>query len=334
MNSEKIAKSLGKSYGLLNEVILDHIGSVAHELSNISHVDNQYEEILKTVNDAYYSLKEAENDISAYLEDVNFDESEQSEIEERLDLIFSLKRKYGNSISKILEYLQKTSEELEFLENSEEMIQKLNAELMKKEKVLNGLAEKMSIIRKRAAKDIEIKVNKELGDLEMKRAYIEFAFEKSEEFLESGKDIAQIFICTNMGEGLKPLAKIASGGEVSRIMLALKVVLCTYDKIPTMIFDEIDTGISGQAGKAVAEKMKLIGKTHQVICVTHLPVIAASGDANFFIEKETKNERTYTEVIRIDEDKVIQEIARILSGNDITSAVLEHAKEMRANMKF
>lgn len=334
MNSEKIAKSLGKSYGLLNEVILDNIGSVAHELSNISHVDHQYEEILNTVNDAYYSLKEAQNDISEHLESVNFDELEQSEIEERLDLIFSLKRKYGNSIEKILEYFQKTSEELDFLENSEEIIQKLNADLGKKEKVLNGLSEKISMIRRKAAKDIESKVNSELGDLEMKRAYIEFAFEKSEDFLESGKDIVQILICTNVGEGLKPLSKIASGGEVSRIMLALKVVLCTYDKIPTMIFDEIDTGISGQAGKAVAEKMKLIGKTHQVICVTHLPVIAAAGDVNFFIEKETKNERTYTEVIRIDEDEIIKEIARILSGNDITNAVLEHAREMRANMKF
>ena len=333
MNSEKIAKSLGKSYSVLEEVVLDNIGVVAHELSSISHVDNKYDELLKTVNDAYYSLKEVSSDISCYLEDVNFNEEEQATIENRLDVICSLKRKYGNDIPKILSYLEKTSEELDFLENSEEEIQKLEKELKQKENVLNELANKIREMRKKAAKRIEEKVKKELQDLEMKHAYIEFDFQENHSFTESGKDIVQIFICTNVGEGLKPLVKIASGGEISRVMLALKVVLCTYDNIGTMIFDEIDTGISGQAGKAVAEKMKLIGKTHQVLCVTHLPVIAAAGDANFFIEKETKNGRTYTEVLKIDEEETIKEIARILNGNDITNAVLMHAKEMRESMK-
>lgn len=333
MNSEKIAKSLGKSYSVLEEVVLDNIGVVAHELSSISHVDNKYDELLKTVNDAYYSLKEVSSDISCYLEDVNFNEEEQATIENRLDVICSLKRKYGNDIPKILSYLEKTSAELDFLENSEEEIQKLEKELKQKEKVLNELANKIREMRKKAAKSIEEKVKKELQDLEMKHAYIEFDFQENHSFTESGKDIVQIFICTNVGEGLKPLVKIASGGEISRVMLALKVILCTYDNIGTMIFDEIDTGISGQAGKAVAEKMKLIGKTHQVLCVTHLPVIAAAGDANFFIEKETKNGRTYTEVLRIDEEETIKEIARILNGNDITNAVLMHAKEMRKSMK-
>ena len=333
MNSEKIAKSLGKSYSVLEEVVLDNIGVVAHELSSISHVDNKYDELLKTVNDAYYSLKEVSSDISCYLEDVNFNEEEQATIENRLDVICSLKRKYGNDIPKILSYLEKTSAELDFLENSEEEIQKLEKELKQKEKVLNELANKIREMRKKAAKSIEEKVKKELQDLEMKHAYIEFDFQENHSFTESGKDIVQIFICTNVGEGLKPLVKIASGGEISRVMLALKVVLCTYDNIGTMIFDEIDTGISGQAGKAVAEKMKLIGKTHQVLCVTHLPVIAAAGDANFFIEKETKSGRTYTEVLKIDEEETIKEIARILNGNDITNAVLMHAKEMRESMK-
>lgn len=333
MNSEKIAKSLGKSYSVLEEVVLDNIGVVAHELSSISHVDNKYDELLKTVNDAYYSLKEVSSDISCYLEDVNFNEEEQATIENRLDVICSLKRKYGNDIPKILSYLEKTSAELDFLENSEEEIQKLEKELKQKENVLNELANKIREMRKKAAKSIEEKVKKELQDLEMKHAYIEFDFQENHSFTESGKDIVQIFICTNVGEGLKPLVKIASGGEISRVMLALKVVLCTYDNIGTMIFDEIDTGISGQAGKAVAEKMKLIGKTHQVLCVTHLPVIAAAGDANFFIEKETKNGRTYTEVLKIDEEETIKEIARILNGNDITNAVLMHAKEMRESMK-
>ena len=163
----------------------------------------------------------------------------------------------------------------------------------------------------------------------MKKAFIEFEFNESETFLEDGMDVVQILISTNLGEGLKPLSKIASGGEISRVMLAIKTILCNYDNVPTMIFDEIDTGISGQAGKAVADKMKIIGKTHQVICVTHLPTIAAAGDSNYFIEKVVENERTKTKITKLNEDEVIREIARILAGNDITKAVLEHAKEIR-----
>ena len=153
-------------------------------------------------------------------------------------------------------------------------------------------------------------------------------------FSESGMDNVQILICTNAGEGLKPLTKIASGGEVSRVMLALKTVLCMYDEIPTMIFDEIDTGISGQAGKAVAEKMKIIGETHQVIAVTHLPVIAASGDSNYYIEKTTKGERTSTSVRRLDEKETVNEVARIIAGNDLSDAVIKHAEELRETMKL
>lgn len=333
MNSEKIAKSLNKSYMLLDENILENLGSVTHELSSISGIDDKYSELLQTINDSYYSLKEVSSDIASCCEDVNFDENEQAEIEERLDLIFSLKRKYGNEIPKILSYLDEISEELNFLENSEEIIQKLQIELESKAKILKDLALQIRKIRKESSKVIEEKVNEQLQDLEMKRAYIQFEFKESETFLENGMDIIQVMICTNVGEGLKPLTKIASGGEVSRVMLALKTVLCMYDEIPTMIFDEIDTGISGQAGKAVGEKMKIIGKTHQVICVTHLPVIAAAGDANYFIEKFTKDERTVTKVSRLDEKETINEIARILAGNELSEAVLKHAKELRKNMK-
>ena len=135
-----------------------------------------------------------------------------------------------------------------------------------------------------------------------------------------------------MAEGLKQLNKIASGGEISRVMLAIKTILCEYDNVATMIFDEIDTGISGQAGKAVAEKMKIIGKTHQVICVTHLPVIAASGDINFYIQKDTKDNRTYTSVKKLNEEETVLEVARILAGKDITQMAIEHVKELRKAM--
>lgn len=333
MNSEKIVGALRKSYSLFDEVILDNIGNVTYELSNISHINPKYESVLQTINDSYYALKDASSEILDYAEEVDFDEAEQREVEERMDLIFSLKRKYGNDIKKILEYLEQITEELDFLENSEEIIQKLEIELSEKEKVLKTLANKIRKIRKEFSEKISQKVNEQLVDLEMKKAHIEFEFKELDTFTETGMDSVQILICTNAGEGLKPLTKIASGGEISRVMLALKTVLCMYDEVPTMIFDEIDTGISGQAGKAVAEKMKIIGNTHQVISVTHLPVIAASGDANYYIEKSTVDERTSTSVRKLDEKETVNEVARIIAGNDLSDAVIKHAKELRKTMK-
>ena len=333
MNSEKIVTALKKSYALLDENIIEELSTVMHELSTISGLNERYENALQVVNDAYYSLKDVSSEVMDCADEVSFDENEQNEIEERLDLIFSLKRKYGNDVEKVLEYLDQISDELNTLENSEDIINELENNLHKKEKILKELAIKMREVRKSYSKVIEEKVNSELQDLEMKKAYIEFAFDESQDFLENGMDRVQILICTNVGEGLKSLSKIASGGEISRVMLALKTVLSAYDEIPTMIFDEIDTGISGQAGKAVAEKMKLISDTHQVICVTHLPVIAASGKTNYFIEKNTKEGRTFTEVLKLKEEQIVSEIARILAGNDLSDAVLKHAKELRKNMK-
>ena len=333
MNSEKIVGALRKSYSLFDESILDNIGNVTYELSNISHINPKYEEILQTINDSYYSLKDVSSEILEYVEEVDFDEAEQKEVEERMDLIFSLKRKYGNDVKKILEYLDQITEELDFLENSEEIIERLKKELSDKEKALKALALKIRKIRKEFSEKISKKVNEQLVDLEMKKAHIIFEFKELDTFNENGMDSVQILICTNAGEGLKPLTKIASGGEVSRVMLALKTVLCMYDEIPTMIFDEIDTGISGQAGKAVAEKMKIIGKTHQVIAVTHLPVIAASGDANYYIQKNTIDERTSTSVSKLDEKETVNEVARIIAGNDLSEAVIKHAEELRKTMK-
>ncbi|MBQ8299992.1 MAG: DNA repair protein RecN [Clostridia bacterium] len=333
MNAEKIVGSLKKSYGLLDESVLDNLGTITYELSHISNINQKYEQVLQTINDSYYSLKDATSEIMEYAEEVDFDEKEQREVEERMDLIFSLKRKYGNDVQKILEYLDKISEELNFLENSEEIIQNLENELNKKDKILKKLAGELRKIRKEFSEKISKKVNEQLVDLEMKKAHIEFEFKELENFNENGMDAVQILICTNAGEGLKPLTKIASGGEVSRVMLALKTVLCMVDEVPTMIFDEIDTGISGQAGKAVADKMKIIGKTHQVISVTHLPVIAAAGDSNYYIEKNTVNDRTATSVKKLNEKETVNEVARIIAGNDLSDAVIKHAKELRKNMK-
>ena len=329
MNYEKIAKALNTAYSLLDNSSIESLSSAIHEINMISDFDKKYEEILQGMNDAYYSLKDASSEIAGLMNDTDFDENEQRDIEERLDLIFSLKRKYGDNIETILKYNDEISKEIDYLENSDEIVAKLQNQLAELDKKLKSVALNIREVREKTAKIVAEKINEQLQDLEMKKAYIEFEFKESESFLEDGMDVVQILIATNVGEGLKPLGKIASGGEISRVMLAIKTILCNYDNVPTMIFDEIDTGISGQAGKAVAEKMKIIGKTHQVICVTHLPTIAAAGDSNYFIEKVIEDDRTKTKVSKLNEEETVKEIARILAGNDITKAVLQHAKEIR-----
>lgn len=331
-NAEKIATSLNEAYNLLDGNALETLSEITRKISNISDIDEKYMDILNLVNESYYTLQDVASTTSKYLSDVDFDKQEQTEIEERLDIIFSLKRKYGNTVEDVLKYYEDASNELYFLNNSEEMINELKKELSNIEDKLESLSSQMHSVREKSAKELEKRINAQLQDLEMTKAYVQFEFKKSEEYRENGTDIVQLLICTNVGEGLKPLGKIASGGEISRVMLAIKTILCEYDSVETMIFDEIDTGISGQAGKAVAEKMKKIGKTHQVICVTHLPVIAASGDANFYIKKEIKNEKTTTTIKHLNEEETIMEVARILSGKDITQMALEHVKELRKAM--
>ncbi|MBQ9267545.1 MAG: DNA repair protein RecN [Clostridia bacterium] len=329
MNAERIAKSLDSTYNILNEVVLEALGEATKEMSGISELDEKYQSILTTLNDAYYALQDSSSDAMGEIQKINFDQTEQTEIEERLDLIFSLKRKYGNTIEDVLKYYDDMAKELDFLENSEEITNQMKEELSLLDKDLVKLAKKIRKIRMDTAKTIEEKINSQLQDLEMKKAYIKFHFEELDTYRDDGMDNVELLICTNAGEELKPLAKIASGGEISRVMLAIKTVLCEYDNVATMIFDEIDTGISGQAGKAVAEKMKIIGKTHQIICVTHLPAIAAIGNTNYFIQKLPEGEKVVTKIKRLKEDETIREIARILAGDDITEAALMHARELR-----
>ena len=331
-NSEKIATVLNDTQNIMGNNILEELNEIIRKLNSISDIDEKYSEILNTINEAYYTLQDATSTISKYSCEMEYDEGEQAEIEERLDTIFSLKRKYGNTIEDVLNYYKEASDELLFLSNSEEMINELKNEANKLKQKLDKLAEKMHNIRAEKAQILEEKINVQLQDLEMSKAYVKFDFKKLEDFNENGIDNIQLLICTNLGEGLKQLNKIASGGEISRVMLAIKTILCEYDNVATMIFDEIDTGISGQAGKAVAEKMKIIGKTHQVICVTHLPVIAASGDVNFYIQKDVKDNRTYTSVKRLNEEETILEVARILAGKDVTQMAIEHVKELRKAM--
>ena len=329
MNVEKISNALNNSYECLNNNLIDELSSVVKSLTSISSYNKDYDALVNEINEAFYNLQDAKDSLSEYCSSVDFDEDEQSDIEERLDVISNMKRKYGKTIEEVLAYLNKIKEEKNYLENSEEIIAKLKNEQLEYEIKLKDMANKISDIRKECAKKIEKKINSQMQDLEMKKAYLEFEFNILNDFLDNGIDEVQLLICTNVGDELKPLSKIASGGELSRVMLAIKTVLGEYDKVSTMIFDEIDTGISGQAGKAVADKLKIISKTHQVICVTHLPTIVAAGSTNFYIDKYINNGKTKTRISKLDEDGVIKEIARVIAGKNITTAVLENAKELR-----
>lgn len=329
LNSEKISENLIEADTLLSENTIDSLSMVIRALEKIENIDKKYEKASTDLKNSYYELQELSRDISNYKEDIYFDEEERNYVEERLDLIYSLKRKYGNNISEILRYKDEIKEEINHIENLDTYNKKLKTELNDIEGKLNKLGKKISEIRKKGADKLSTNINNELQDLEMKNAKINVKVQYMEdEFYKNGKDIVKFYITTNLGEDEKELSKIASGGEMSRTMLAIKKVLADTDNMPILIFDEIDTGISGKAANSVANKLKAISKKHQVICISHLPNIAANADANYFISKDVNGERTKTKIKQLEEEEIIKEIARISSG-EINEITLKYAYELR-----
>ena len=329
LNSEKIVENLNEADSLLSENTIDSLSMAIRALEKIEDIDKKYEKASNSLKSSYYELQELARDISNYKEDVYFDGEERNQIEERLDIIYSLKRKYGNSIKEILAYNEQIKEEINHIENLEEYNNKLKAELKKIEKSMNMIGKKINLIRTQYASKLSDSINQELIDLEMKNAKINVKVEYIEnEFFKTGKDIVKFYITTNLGEDEKELSKIASGGEMSRTMLAIKKVLADTDSIPVLVFDEIDTGISGKAANAVATKLKAIANKHQVMCISHLPNIAAIADYNYFISKNVKEDRTKTQIKLLKENEVIEEIARISSG-EINEVTLKYAYELR-----
>ncbi len=328
LNSEKISKSLAEANNQINENTIDSISLAIRAMEKIENIDERYQTSLNTLKSIYYDIQELSRDIEAYNEDIYFDEEERNNIEERLNLIYTLKRKYGNNIGEILKYNEEIKSRIEKIENSEEYIQKLKKELAEIKENMKILTSKMSETRQKYSKILENKVNKELADLEMENSKFQIKISKEEEFGINGLDKIEFMISTNIGEDAKSLSKIASGGEMSRVMLAIKTVLADIDKGYTMVFDEIDTGISGIAANSVGEKLKKISKKHQVLCVTHLANIAAKGDYNYYISKETKENRTKTNIKKLNEEETIKEIARIASGS-INEVTINHAKNLR-----
>ncbi len=328
-NSEKIAKNLSEASMAVGENTIDSIGTAVRALEKIEEIDKKYSQKVEELRNVYYELEEISRDINEYNDEMEFDEQEREKVETRLDTIYDLKRKYGNNIEEILNYAKEIDEEIRKIENVDEYNNKLKKEQLVLEKEMNEKASKISEIRKRYAEKLNEKINKELVDLEMKNARINVKVNyNTNEFFENGKDEVEIFIKANIGENENELTKIASGGEMSRIMLAIKKVLAEVDNIPVLIFDEIDTGISGKAAKSVAEKMSSISKNHQVLCISHLAAIAAKADYNYFISKKVENERTTTNVKLLEEQEVLQEIARISAG-EVNEVTLKYATELR-----
>ena len=328
INSEKIANTLNEVDVSIGENAIDLISNAIRQIEKIENIDPTYQETTNRLKSVYYEMQEISRDISNYKDDIYFDENEQKQIEERLDLIYDLKRKYGNSFKEIFDYKNEVEEEIFRIENMEEYTNNLKIKQQELIDKLNEIGMKIHNFRELEAKKLSNKINENLQDLEMKNAKINIHVNLTEDFLESGKDKVEFYISTNIGEDEKELIKIASGGEMSRIMLAIKTVLASSDSIPVLIFDEIDTGISGKAANRVAEKLSKISQNHQVLCISHLPAIAAIADYNYFINKQIENERTITTIKKLEENEIIHEIARISSG-EVNEITLNYARELR-----
>lgn len=329
-NSEKLQENLKNIDENLRLQAIEGVSVSIKCLEKIEDCGTIYTEKLSELKNIYYEIQELSRDISDMQEEVCFDTYERDDIEKRLDEIFSLKRKYGNSIEEILKYKDELESEINNIENMEDINNKLKNEKKKLEEKMNVICNEMDIIRNDSALYLSKKINKELQELEMIHSKFSVHIEKIQEseFNPNGLNKVEFMICTNTGEEEKELSRIASGGEMSRIMLAIKTVLADVDEVPILIFDEIDTGISGKAAKTVAEKMKIISSKHQVICVTHLASIAAKGDYNYYISKSVKDNKTTTSVRNLNEEETIKEIARIANG-DITEVAIANARELR-----
>ena len=328
MNSEKVAEALNNVSNNLEGTVIDVVNDSIKSLEKIETVNEQYGQKLVELKNIYYEVQELSRDICNMKEDIYFDEEERNQIEERLDEIYSLKRKYGNTIEEILTYKEKLEYEINRIENMDEENKKIKNKINSIEIEMNKICNETTKMRREKSIIINEKINRELSELEMKNAKFNAKVIEDEKFSYNGKSHVEFVITTNLGEDEKSLSKIASGGEMSRIMLAIKTVLSDVDEVPILIFDEIDTGISGKAANSVGIKLKRIAQRHQVLIVTHLASIAAMGEYNYYIYKEVENNKTNTKIKLLNEKETIEEIARIASG-EITEVAISHAKELR-----
>lgn len=331
-NYQKILDALGQSYtaiadGEINS--LDGVSVAVNEMQNIAYLATEYEQITENIQSAYYLLQDAAADLSRQLENLELDEARLEEVINRLDTIRQLKRKYGESIAAILTYSDEISQELLQADFSEGQLEGLEEELRKAGDEVWGLAEKLHVQRKLIARQLEKEIVQELKELYMENAQFDIRFANGRKVLkETGIDEVEFYMTTNPGEQMKPLVKVASGGELSRILLALKAIFSKTQSLTSIVFDEVDTGVSGRVAQAIAEKIAKIARHSQVLCITHLPQVAAMADYQYFIEKMVSQGRTQTHVFQLDTKERVTEIARMLSGAEITELTVEHAQEL------
>lgn len=331
-NGKKIMEGVNGAYAATGgemESASELIGRAVRELSMISAYDKEVEHLESQLAEIESLLSDFNHDLSGYLSTAEFDDEKFFEIEKRLDTINHLKSKYGSSISDILDSLEEKSKRIQRLMDYDTYLSGLKKELDAKEAELMDISGEVSDIRKKEALAMCREITEALGELNFLDVRFEMRFESLKDFTGNGMDDAEFYISTNPGEEVRPLGKVASGGELSRIMLGIKTVMAESDDMDTLIFDEIDSGISGRTAQMVAEKMNTLGRNHQIICITHLPQIAAMADSHFLIEKSVENASTVSRIAELSDEDCICELARMLGGVEITDTVYQSAREMK-----
>ena len=331
-NSQRIISDLSTAVQLLSEGsdnVMDMMGIAVKSVIEASSFDESLKSVADSCSCAEDMISDVCRQISDYVNDSSYDEEEYKEVEERLDMINSFKLKYGRTIDDILEYADKRQEKLDALYHYDASLAQLKETVHEKEEELQKLADELTDARKKAASGFCKKVSEGLSELNFLNHEFNAEFEQTGHFTSNGGDSVKFMISTNVGEPLKPLSKVASGGELSRIMLAIKTVMAGKDDTQTLIFDEIDAGISGRTAQLVGEKLKQLSCGHQIICITHLPQIASMADTHFVIEKTASGDVTTTDIRQLSDENSIDELARLLGGSAITDAVRNNAAEMK-----
>jgi DNA repair protein RecN (Recombination protein N) len=332
-NAEKIMSALEEAYQILYDSdngrsAYDSVSAAQRELSFVSAYDNTLAQIENRISDVMYTIDDCAHEVYDFMKNIDYNEASLNEVEERLSTIAKLKRKYGNTTRDIIAFCENAKKQLNSLSDSNEQLETLEGLLSEKESLLSKYSEKLYNTRKKAGDKLKQDVENALSQLDMPNVKFMVLIEHSNNFSANGSDNIEFMICTNPGEPIKPLVQIASGGELSRIMLAIKSILADIDSVDTLIFDEIDTGVSGSAAQKIALHLMKIARRRQVICISHLPQIASYANHQFLIEKQTDDKSVSTFVYKVEGGEREKEIARMIDGNNITETSIQHSRQM------
>ncbi len=328
-SAEKLEEYSKTAYSLLNRDggVKDLLYSTMQSLEALSSCDESCSDFSERATNLYYEMQELARDVNSYAQKIDSDDASLREISDRLNEINTLKRRYNKEVTDILAYLTECKEKLELLLNYDEKREELIIKVQKCKKEALYFAEKLKELRHNCAQKLSERLTSELSELDMQKCTVTFSFEETE-LNENGIEEIEMLLSTNPIEAPKPLSKIASGGEMNRIMLAIKTVFSDFDAVPTLLFDEIDTGVSGRAAEKIAKKMHALSKSYQLISVTHLPVIASAGNHHILIEKNTQEDSFKTNIKALSQKERVEEIARIISGDNVDSVSIENASRM------